>query len=431
MNIQKISLQNFRCYHTFEATLHPQLTVFVGNNGAGKTALLDALAIALGTFTLQFDKKQGIGISVSDARLCYHDMGEIIDTQGQFPVCIAAEGKLDDQSLSWTRTLQDKGGKTSLGQAKEMTAQAKKHVRYVQEGVHTALPLISYYGTGRLFAQKKEKRDQSTIQKFSRELGYLDCLSSASNEKMMIKWFEKMTLKKYQQTTDISSLRAVEDALCQCFSLITGYNDTSIQFNLDTHQIEVTYTDDSGQRSCLPINLLSDGYKTTLSMIGDIAYRMAVLNPWVGDDVLTKTPGVVLIDEVDLHLHPIWQQRILSDLQTIFPNVQFIVTTHAPVVISSVKRENLRILSHSQAVLPSEEVYGSSSNDVLETIMDADNRPREIKKQFSEIYQAIDNEAYHHAQQLLDALINKIGENDPEITSTQVTLALESFEVDR
>ena len=84
---------------------------------------------------------------------------------------------------------------------------------------------------------------------------------------------------------------------------------------------------------------LSDGYKNTLSMVADIAYRMAVLNPWLLDRVLTETTGIVLIDEIDLHLHPQWQQRIIGDLRTIFPKVQFIVSTHAPLVINSVKRQ--------------------------------------------------------------------------------------------
>ena len=81
---------------------------------------------------------------------------------------------------------------------------------------------------------------------------------------------------------------------------------------------------------------MSDGYKNTLSMIGDIAYRMAVLNPMLGDKVLEDTSGVVVIDEIDLHLHPQWQQTIISDLNTIFPKIQFIVSSHAPAVINSV-----------------------------------------------------------------------------------------------
>jgi predicted ATP-binding protein involved in virulence len=83
-------------------------------------------------------------------------------------------------------------------------------------------------------------------------------------------------------------------------------------------------------------------------MISDIAYRMAMLNPQLLDDVTNKTSGVVLIDELDLHLHPQWQQRIVKDLTTIFPKVQFIVTTHSPNVIGSVPHEQLLVLENYQ-----------------------------------------------------------------------------------
>ena len=103
---------------------------------------------------------------------------------------------------------------------------------------------------------------------------------------------------------------------------------------------------------------MSDGYKNTLSMIGDIAYRMAVLNPILGEQVLEKTPGIVLIDEIDLHLHPQWQQTILSDLHAIFPKVQFIVSSHAPAVINSVLREQIRILDYGAIYMPAAQTYG-------------------------------------------------------------------------
>ena len=96
-------------------------------------------------------------------------------------------------------------------------------------------------------------------------------------------------------------------------------------------------TDDGGAQK-FAMNEMSDGYKNTLSMIGDIAYRMAVLNPTLGDQVLRETPGIVLIDEIDLHLHPKWQQSILNDLNEIFPKIQFIVSSHAPAVINSVPK---------------------------------------------------------------------------------------------
>ena len=123
--------------------------------------------------------------------------------------------------------------------------------------------------------------------------------------------------------------------------------------------------DEDNQHKRYAMKHLSDGYKNTLSMIADIAYRMAVLNPWLLEKVLKETLGIVLIDEIDLHLHTKWQQRIITDLRSIFPKVQFIVSTHAPIVISSVKKDNLLILQDLQADNPIIETYGKDANTIL------------------------------------------------------------------
>lgn len=124
----------------------------------------------------------------------------------------------------------------------------------------------------------------------------------------------------------------------------------------------------------IPLSQMSDEYKSTISLIADIAYRMAVLNPQIGSDVINKTDGVILIDEVDLHLHPAWQHRILGDLQEIFPRVQFIVTTHAPAVISSAKSENLMILKDYEVFEANVESYGNDINSILKDIMGVSDR---------------------------------------------------------
>jgi predicted ATP-binding protein involved in virulence len=101
---------------------------------------------------------------------------------------------------------------------------------------------------------------------------------------------------------------------------------------------------DSDEAIVLPVSLTSDGIKAAFSLVADIAYRCVRLNPLYGADACKLTQGVVMIDEVDLFLHPAWQQRILPDLQRIFPKIQFIVTTHSPQVISSVPPKCIRII---------------------------------------------------------------------------------------
>ena len=143
-----------------------------------------------------------------------------------------------------------------------------------------------------------------------------------------------------------------------------------VQFNLDTGELEVIYFDGNNDHVRIPVLMLSDGYKCTISLIADIAYRMAVLNPQLFDNVLTETEGIVIIDEIDLHLHPMWQKRILKDLMSIFPKVQFIVSTHAPEVINSVRSESIVVLKNNTVRYVGDETYGKGANTILREVMD-------------------------------------------------------------
>lgn len=123
-----------------------------------------------------------------------------------------------------------------------------------------------------------------------------------------------------------------------------------------------------------------------------------------------------------MHLHPTWQQRILNDLREIFPKVQFIVSTHAPAVISTVKSENIIMLDDGEAYEPSGEVHGKDVNTIISGIMNSSERPAEIKRMFQEFYHFIDEENIVNAEETLGQLKDKIGEDDPEIVGCNVKL---------
>lgn len=172
---------------------------------------------------------------------------------------------------------------------------------------------------------------------------------------------------------------------------------------------------------------MSDGYKNTLSMIGDIAYRMAVLNPMLGDKVLEETPGVILIDEIDLHLHPQWQQTIISDLNTVFPNVQFIVSSHAPAVINSVAKENIRILDNGEVYMPVAQTYGRDANSILREVMKVSERPIDITKRLDMFYAWMDDKKYDEADKVLSEIEDIVGTSDPDIAAARTSLDLEKM----
>lgn len=427
MFLNSIELQNFRCFSELKIDFSKRLTVIVGSNGAGKSTILEAATIAAGTLTSAMDGITNYSIKKSDAHYKCFEVGSVIDVQPQFPVEISAKGVVDGNEVQWSRILNSAKGRGSLASAKNLTQIANEYQNRLRQGdISLKLPIISYYGTGRLWNQHREKKND-TLEKNSRNNGYIDSLDGAANDKLMKKWFQKMTIQQFQREKSSPEYVAVCNAMAQCFRSITGCTDVKIQFNMDTNEIDVIYTNMDNEKVRIPVNQLSDGYKCTISLIADIAYRMAILNPQLLDKVLEETEGIVLIDEIDLHLHPVWQQRIIGDLLEIFPKVQFIVSTHAPAVINSVPSDCLIILKENQVFGASDETYGKDANTILREVMGVAERPQEIKELFDEFYNVIDEQDYEKAQHVLNNLESILGNNDSELTECRVRLELEQM----
>lgn len=425
MFLSKLVLHNFRKFEDYTIPLHPKLNVLIGDNNAGKTTVLDAASIALGTSLLAFSSEEAIPIEKDDPRLNHYYIGSVDDLQKRFPVSITAEGCFSGQNLTWCRELIDRDGKTTTEHAMDLINVARELANKVAEGnTEIILPLVSYYGTRRLWAQKGEKKESDSIMRFIRQSGYIDCLSADSNEKLMFKWFEKMALQEYQMHIAIPELRAVKQAISKCLARFNGDEGAYVEFDVLNHMLDVI-TKDGDRTDKMPLSYMSDGYKSVLGLVGDIAFRMAILNPQLLDNVL-QTPGVVLIDEVDLHLHPKWQQRILDDLVDIFPNVQFIVSTHAPLVIGSVRSENIIILSPGKhSTIPLTEVYGHDTNTVLSTAQKALNRNSKVEKLYDEFYHLLDIGDIEGAKKQIAFIEDVVGPDDPNLIRAHVTLEFE------
>ncbi len=435
MKLKSVKLVNYRCFTDTDIEFDEHITLVVGKNGAGKTAILDAVAVSISTFLLGIDGGVSRSILKDDARYEFHDLNGTIDPQHQFPVSIESVGScLDRQNIKWIRSLNSENGKTTIKDAGELTDIAKEAQNQIMTGDKSlVLPLISYYGTGRLYAQKKEKRNIEVLTEFKRQVGYVDCMAAESNEKLMLNWFQTQTLKslQLQQKTGVLEkpmlLKIVEKAICRSFERISGAQNATLFFDLDTHRLVLEFQNADGSAQRFAMNEMSDGYKNTLSMIGDIAYRMAVLNPTLGDQVLEKTPGVVLIDEIDLHLHPQWQQTILSDLHAIFPEVQFIASSHAPAVINSVPREQIRILDQGEIYLPAAQTYGRDANSILREVMKVSERPTEMKQRMDLFYLYMDENNYEEADRVLTEIEAVVGTTDPDIAAARTSLDLEKI----
>jgi predicted ATP-binding protein involved in virulence len=164
----------------------------------------------------------------------------------------------------------------------------------------------------------------------------------------------------------------------------------------------------------LGISQLSDGERGVLALVLDLARRMSQSNPTL-DDPLREGEAVVLIDEIDLHLHPTWQRQIIHKLTNTFPRSQFIATTHSPQVIGEIEHDRIQIIASGQVYSPTHS-FGVDSSRVLEEIMNADPRTQEVNKLLSRISQEIGKQQYESARSLLMQLVDKLGEDDPEVT---------------
>ena len=192
-------------------------------------------------------------------------------------------------------------------------------------------------------------------------MGYLDCLNPASDAKRLIEWFKTQEMAAIQRGIKLKTLEACRQAIIAC---VPGAE--KVYFDVGEDQLKLDINGES-----LPFDYLSDGYRNALAMVADIAVRAATLNPSLEADAVLKTPGVVLIDEIDLHLHPKWQRQVVDDLISAFPCIQFIATTHSPFVIQSLpNRPHVRLLNLDDE--EADEYVNMSVEDITENVQGVD-----------------------------------------------------------
>ncbi len=358
MKIHRLEVTNFRGFSQRTFTLSDQFNVLIGENGAGKTAVLDALAIGAGTFFYSIGTTgiQGRNIKPDDVRRLTYMKDGIATVEQQWPVRVQCSGHVGSQQRTWAWTAASPY--VSTGDPALLLDIANRLREQVQAGEDVLLPLIAYYGTERLWLPKREQPQipVEPLPPSSRFTGYVDCLDPASNQKQLLQWFKKMELIQLQQGRVIGTLEAVKTAVVRCMA---GWKRVWFDINQDDLLAEA----DDGRQ--LPFRMLSDGVRNMLAMVADIAYRAAVLNPHLGERAAEQTPGIVLIDEIDLHLHPKWQRRVVDDLRTTFPQVQFVATTHSPFIIQSLRPGELINLEEAAPSEPPSQ----SIEDIAEQVM--------------------------------------------------------------
>lgn len=385
MNVKFLGINNFRCFAEAQMLFHPQFNLIVGINGMGKTAILEALRIMVGSLFLKVDK---VSDKISSPSIAKDDV-RLASLEMQYPVSLKAVAdipefkektspeELEENEITWTRSLETNGGKTTSKNAKMMIRASKamqESIRDVESDI--TIPLIAYFSTDRF---KKEKRDIGVEPDGSRLRGYYNSMDSLTNVKFFIDiWFTE-TLWELQNGKTSPMLSAVKQSIKNCLD-----DCDDAYFDMKLQELVMIQSNPSRQ---LPYHMLSDGVRSMFAMVMEIAFRCYLLNPHLGENAPLLTPGVVLIDEIDLHLHPEWQMRVVNDLQNAFPKIQFIASTHAPLVVGSLSNGKIICVDNNQ-VYDFSLQYGKDANYILRE-MGASDMPIDIKDLISRYFSLI------------------------------------------
>ncbi len=350
MKLKRLDIKDFRCKSAASLQLGSRLTILMGENGAGKTTFLDAISIALGLIISYLPRAEGRG---------FRERGEIRQSEGKvLPYARIAVETVD--GIAWDCIKKAPRTKSKiLETGKRQLRELIDHniLEPLANDDEFTLPIFAFYGVSRALLDIPERR-RGFDSESGRIVDALDqALASGSNFRSAFIWYynkemEELRLRNAMRNFDVKhpQLQAVRQCLLTLFP-----NLTNPRFAVKPPpRLIVT---ENGED--LELSQLSDGYKTMIGLAIDLSRRMAAGNPDMDNPL--ESPAIVLIDEVDLHLHPAWQQRVVSDLLRCFPNTQFILTTHSPIVVEGV---NNLLKRHAIASL----LPDPNENDMLRAV---------------------------------------------------------------
>ena len=362
MKLASVEIENFRAIEKLTLALDPRLTVLHGANAHGKTSVLDAIAAGLGAVP---DLLSGVferGFLDTDLRVGTSD--------GLFVVLNTTDG------ISWSATVTR--GQPARGHASALKDKVDE-IQSDHDGERPVeFPIVAFYDTERVIFDRTE-RWSDFKKEFTRYSAFEGALSSHPNFQGLFEWFyfkENEELREQRARRDFGyRLRDLSNVRHAISSMLDDVSEPHMEMDPPRFMVSVATGRNSEK---LALDQLSGGYRAVLALAADLAWRMAQGNPHLDDPL--ESEAIVLIDEVDLHLHPSWQQRILNDLARTFPNAQFVVSTHSPQVLTTVRPEHIVELYRGEdgrvvAGSPASATFGAEAGDVLTTVMRVDERP--------------------------------------------------------
>jgi predicted ATP-binding protein involved in virulence len=452
MRIEELHLKNFCSFKELDINFpESNLAVFIGNNGSGKTSILKSMILLLSWLIARIEREKGSGSPIADL--------DILNGAHSAEIKI----KLNDNNepFEWSLVKTSKGKKKeSESKLTESSKLADIYRTKFTKNDDSSFPLIIYYPVERSVLDVPLKI--RTKHNFSQLDGYDNALSQGVDFRRFFEWFRDREDIEHENLWHINFDEIVEIAMDDVhakFQDIKSIKQETLHEeyskNINKKFIEILNKNSDIQLSTVcnaiknfipdfdelrierkprlrmlvnkkgvekPLNILqlSQGEKSLMALVGDIARRLAMMNP------TSETPlegkGIVLIDEIEMHLHPRWQRSVIPDLQRTFPNCQFIITTHSPQVLSNVKKEEIFILEDGALVKNTPHTQGRDSNSILYELFGVEERPKIYRDKINVFYDALEDEKIAEAKNILAELTQLFGEQDTEIVRANLHL---------
>ena len=393
MYIKKADIQNYHGIENLHVDFAEGVNLLIGNNGAGKTSLLCALSAILQVSLAELKVSVNM-IDSSDAYQITTKIGDsTFQTIPQFPIKI-------DSSIIWNNTEYRNGCYISNSESTfafsnlELMHDLQKNMG---EGKGYS-PIMCF------FPAQRGKLKNVKINTISlsgaapqRIQGYQNAFSGAQNIQEIQQWCVQMEFAEYQKKQKIHEYTEFQSIVSGfCSEIDEKAEDPKVSFSSEKGSL--VYFNGKDEKT-LP--QLSDGYQAALCMIIELAYRAVILNPSMSQTA-RNVEGVVLIDEIEMHLHPAWQWKILNAFRKTFPKVQFIVATHSPVILSSANNARLLLMKSPNEILELSNAYGYNIDDVLSFSQGTISQPAKVKAYYDKIECCLENGEKEKLRQLLE-----------------------------
>lgn len=397
---RELRVENYRCFETLTFPIEEDLTVLFAENGGGKSSLLAALAMGVSTFQTGIPKSSKLDVRRDPRKITLDEKGRREAAGPCTLTWVATVG--DMETVEWSSTVHPASGRS-----------ANKH-RPIQEAMEKLRlpgerwPLFAWYGVERMRRSHKTFRPRERI--LDRWEAYDGALDPSLDDGALLQWLQDEMLGDVVRRRQDEPERFLDKAVMEA---TIGATPGVVNAWYDPVQQSPMVRFEAGHIGSW--SELSDGYHVFIALVADLARRAVVLNEMDGAEAPANVEGLVLIDEIDLHLHPRWQRKVLEGLRKAFPKLQFVVTTHSPQVLSSAENRQVRSLDAGKLQEHKIFVEGRDTNAILRDWMNTEDRDERLAPALTELYDAIDRGERDAAQHIYADLVSKWGKNDMEL----------------